>query len=277
MTNSFYVELSSNEKNYEDNTVANFKNRIQLLEPLEGLWEVGLVEISFPVNWKILKQNCPLKLVGPGYTAVVMGSAETKDYSPVDMRLGLVRAGFYSTVEDLFEEINAEMQVHSDEGDDIVTLPKFDLDKITKLVRILPGIRKNSRRLLPVLSKEVQQLLGFDNYDPLNPQYINASYLLGQRPADIHSNLKTLYVYTDIAVPQYVGDSRCKLLRTVGVPSGAKYDQQIVQNYENPHYVDVLTNEFEYIEIDIKDDTNERVPFMHGRSRIKLHFRRKNV
>ena len=65
-------------------------------------------------------------------------------------------------------------------------------------------------------------------------------------------------------------------MRTVGVPNEAKFGDQVVLVFTDPHYVPVLINDFENVEIDIKDDTNARIPFLYGRSRLKLHFKPRN-
>ena len=100
---------------------------------------------------------------------------------------------------------------------------------------------------------------------------------VAERPADITAGIHTLYVYCDIVQPQYIGDTRVKLLRSVEVPSERKFGDTVVLSYSDPHYIPVLVNEFDSIEIHIKDDSTRDIPFMYGRTKIKLHFRRQNA
>jgi hypothetical protein len=44
--------------------------------------------------------------------------------------------------------------------------------------------------------------------------------------------------------------------------------------FENPHYLPVLKNEFEFLELDLRDDTGRSIPFQFGTSCVKLHFRK---
>ncbi len=58
----------------------------------------------------------------------------------------------------------------------------------------------------------------------------------------------------------------------VEVPRKTKFGEQCVIKYENPQYRPVLENEFEFIEMSIKDDTGELIPFEFGRAIVTLHF-----
>ena len=56
---SFYVTLPSNgsKRFYKENTASVFRN--QLAQPLElqGQWEVALVEVQYPITWRLLKHH----------------------------------------------------------------------------------------------------------------------------------------------------------------------------------------------------------------------------
>jgi len=274
----FYIELSSNENTSPNNTVANFRNKIQLLKPLSGNWEVGLSEISYTKNWRNVKNNYLIcieneKLIEEDGNIV----AYTNDTSAKNLpqfKCGILKAGFYVNVPQLTTEI--QQQINSNIDQNIRIRPLLSYDFITKLVKIKPGRDSDGNILLPTLSVELQQILGFDSYSSVNPNYVDGE-IVANRPAEINAGIHTLFVYCDIIEPQYIGDIRARLLKTVAVPNNTQYGDQIVITYNTPHYVPVLINDFEEIEIDIKDDSNQRIPFMGGRSRLKLHFRKKNV
>ncbi len=268
---SFYVDLTSNTD--ADNTVANFKNKIQLLNPLQGEWEVALVEISYTKSWKNLRNSYKLWINRPQSGAYDFSPKLDIYYIPELMkRKGVIRAGYYDNIYALIGEINTEMGAKLDDP------PKLTIDHITKIV-YLKVTTDFKGDMVPNFPVELCEILG------LNPQfhdiynYIvadNHKLIIGERPADLDAWLHTLFVYCDIVEPQYVGNTRAKLLRAVEVPNNTKCGDQIVIKYDNPHYVPLLVNDFEDIEIDIKDDTGETIPFMFGRTRLKLHFR-KNV
>ena len=85
----------------------------------------------------------------------------------------------------------------------------------------------------------------------------------------------TLYVYTDIIDYQYVGDGYNQLLRNVFVKNTTE-PQQIT--YSTPHYVPLLKNVLDSVQITIKDSSGELVAFKSGSEKwiLKFHFRQKN-
>ena len=145
-------------------------------------------------------------------------------------------------------------------------------DYITKYLHIYPGQTSNNEKLLPEFSTELSQLLGFDNYTTITPVYTDGS-IVSDRSPDIMAGYRTLFVYTKHIVPQYIGDIRASVLKTVEVPNNLQFGDQVVVKYNNPHYVPLLHNNFEIIEIDIRDNTGERIPFLFGFTLIKLHLR----
>ena len=247
-----------------------------MFTPLKGSWEFAIVEISYTKSWKNVRNSCNVGLMirnGPVENRIT--TENTDGYFPDDprKRKGVIRDGYYDDASALCREISNELTRHHTEVD---RLPFFHFDDIRKIIFIETGLSKKNEICLPYMNDEIAALLGFDNYTTKEPNFNDYKYIYANRPADINCNLKTLYVYCDICEPQYVGDSRTKLLKTVEVPDNSKYGDQVFLNYSNPHYVPLLVNEFEQIEIDIKDDTDCRIPFMFGRTRLKLHFRKRD-
>lgn len=48
---SFYITLPSNGKQFEDNTINNFRVRLPQRLNLEGFWDVALIEAIYPHTW----------------------------------------------------------------------------------------------------------------------------------------------------------------------------------------------------------------------------------
>lgn len=90
---------------------------------------------------------------------------------------------------------------------------------------------------------------------------------------DINAGIHTLYVYSDIVKPSFVGDTFSKILRIVQVPN-VKFGDSVKQIFDNPHYLPLNSNEINSIEIDIKDDTGQPIKFRFGRTICVLHFRK---
>ena len=92
--------------------------------------------------------------------------------------------------------------------------------------------------------------------------------------ADITAALNMIYVYCGIVQSQVVGDVNANLLRTV--PIEGEVGEVITRTYSNIQYVAAQTKYFEYIEILLRDDTGNPLPFEHGRVITTLHFQRQN-
>jgi len=266
---SFYVDLTSNTD--VENSVANFKNKIELYKPLFGDWEVALVEISYTKSWKNLRHSYILWINRPESGAYTESKKLDIIYLPDLMeRKGILRAGYYDSIHRFIQEINTEYdEVLGDKA------PKVWIDDITRLVYIKMNA-DISGDYVPDFPSEVRDILGFTETMYLNRNYLKIGkdkIIPSVRPGDLEAWLHTLYVYCDIVEPQYVGNTKAKLLRAVEVPNNPKCGDQIVIKYDYPHYIPVLVNDFDEIEIDIKDDIGQRIPFMFGRTRLKLHFR----
>jgi len=80
-----------------------------------------------------------------------------------------------------------------------------------------------------------------------------------EREADLEQGFHDLYVHSHIVQAQFVGDALVPLLRIVLV-EGAD-GQRVSKSFERPHYLPVSRGEFETIEVNIKRDTGESVPF----------------
>ena len=80
-----------------------------------------------------------------------------------------------------------------------------------------------------------------------------------------------LYVYCDTVQAQFVGDALVPLLRIV--PVEGVDGRRVSKSFERPHYLPVSRREFETIEVNIKRDTGESVPFELGKVSLTLHFR----
>ena len=88
------------------------------------------------------------------------------------------------------------------------------------------------------------------------------------------NSVQTIYIYSDIVAPQLVGDTRAQLLRIANVLNDAG-DQTNIEFYRL-HYLPILRQSFQYIEIDMRTDSGDKVPFgSYGRVVAVLHFRPK--
>ena len=83
--------------------------------------------------------------------------------------------------------------------------------------------------------------------------------------------MSTIYVYCDIVEPQIVGDTNAQLLKTI--PVEGKFGDVIAKTFTNIQYVPIQTKSFENIEILLRNNAGEPVPFERGKVVSALPFR----
>ena len=91
---------------------------------------------------------------------------------------------------------------------------------------------------------------------------------------DLNTNVHQLFVYTDIACYSFLGDVTATILRVI--PCETKKDtNHIHKEFVNLHYVSVAKSFIDQVQETIKGDTGNDVPFISGKTLIKLHFRQR--
>ncbi|GIY37614.1 uncharacterized protein CDAR_125911 [Caerostris darwini] len=87
---------------------------------------------------------------------------------------------------------------------------------------------------------------------------------------DPHTEFPIFYVYSDIVQPVVVGHVEAPLLRVVRISGN---DEDVINVlYDRPHYVPVIRQSFQTIEIEIRLNSGNLVPFERGKCyKYKLH------
>ena len=269
----FYFEVLSN-ASYTSNSCSDFKNKIKLMHPLEGDWEVGLCEISYTKSWYNLRFNSKIAIARAYHPYQAELDLKHSDHVAIEHRVGTLKKGYYEDVETIVKEVNLELLQYN-KKDIVKEMPSLFYDEVaTKQVYVIPGKNVNDEIILPWFDRSLRELLGFEFYDIEHPMINKQGIIPPQRPPDISMGIRHLLIYCNLIIPQYVGDSTTKLLRSVEVPSITKFGEQVTFIFDRPHYIPLLCNDFDEIEINIKDDMNQLIRFTFGRSRLKLHFRK---
>ncbi|MDI9312528.1 MAG: hypothetical protein QM535_20120 [Limnohabitans sp.] len=240
---------------------------------LYGQWEVRLSEILITKTWYNITEDQTIK---------IFSDSRSFSYS------NTIKAGIYTNIDEIREKINSNL-------DEIILhyqrqslskgfiSPQLSNDEdyiMSKKLIIIPG-EMNGETVLPLLSKDLYQVLGFDIEDNLqntkNEMTVEGKIVKGgkisKKDIDLDNVIHVIYVYTDIIKSSIVGDTFTRILRVIGLPS-KKYGETIHISYDNPHYFALDRNEVQSIEIDIKDDTGQTLLFEGGRVVTVLHFRK---
>ena len=286
---NFYITLPSNVPSFEQNTIANYKTKLSSRLILPDEWEVGLVEISYTLSWYNSPNNEEISLV---YWDKGMSQRTSKNV--------FLPPGRYDKIDDMLNTINGRLSQFEDINLD--TIPTISVEDRDRIITISQGV-KDKKRVFVELSDNLCSIFGFEKkkmsqyygqklleYGQIESAKIaegiknfehsaptdNELLYKAERPYEISGGYHSSFVYSNIVSPSFVGDSYTQLLRLVQIPTDAKYGEQILISYPNTYYVPLLIKEFDTIEIDIKDDNGQTIPFEFGRCIIVLHFRKVN-
>ena len=101
------------------------------------------------------------------------------------------------------------------------------------------------------------------------PQHIHPENCM-----DLNLNTHHLYIYCNLVNEIMVGDIFAKLLRTVSTRS-EDYGQYVTRTFTAPHYLPLASSFENYVEISIRDDNGQLIPFESGKVIVTLHFRKR--
>ena len=238
----FYLHLPSNSSidKFPNNTLTEYRVGLPQTINLTGEWEVALTEIHYPHSWNNVQDFRFFvrneKLHGMWDTLII---------SP----------GHYPTIQDILAKMKESIDNEHRYNNDV----SFSYDTISRKVTV--HVQNNSE----VNFDKFGYMLGF------SPEQVISKTTKGPREVDLEHGFHDLYIYCDIIQPQYVGDTLVPLLRII--PVEGKDGERISKSFVRPQYVPVSRKQFETIEVNIKRDTGESVPFEFGRVLLTLHFR----
>ena len=240
---AFYITLpcTASKDVYPDNRIGKYVTRLARPLELTGVWEVGLSEIILPQLRVILKEEAT-------YVLQKLDSAGKPVIHTITMK-----KGEYEGVHEIAHIMNFDSSTCIKDNS-----PCFNI--MSKDGLVIMWIAEGSR--IHFESDELSKILGVES---------RRTYYAGRHEFRIGSAMNLVYVYCDIAEHIAVGDTLVPCLRTVPVFSHA--GEQIVERYENPHYVPLLKNDCSTIEIEFADDAGNEIKFGQGVSLVKLHLK----
>lgn len=250
MTNQFYLTLPSSSN--ISNSAATFITTLPRHILLSGEWEVGLVEIIYANTWhNVSSLQNKIKFI---------------DTETGKLEMLKIPAARYANITDLIGTIHQALRKLKPTYADHI---KLIYNQYSKLCEFTTNIKYVTDL---VLSNHLQYMLGFKENPLLFYQTEDIVLVKAVHPPDMFGGMHYFYIYCDIAEPQVVGNMLAPLLQVINVEGD--YMQIVNHSYISPHYIPVLKKSFNNIEINIKNDIGDPVPFQFGKTIIKLHFRR---
>lgn len=294
----FHIVLPSNSsmRYFPDNTSSSYTTELPLTIHLHGEWEVALSEIQFPSTFfHIRRGENELKFI------------DVKKGEKVETitKKGFIPYGIYKDIDELIDSINAvfkETDSHfsfkCQRGGSIYFSIVCSEDKC-KFTHYL-NVSDNLLRILGCGVEIVKTAEGpfftrlTVSNDSKNASYTALFLVLGKydkhgkrdapagfwsyEPYSLARGIPDkLFVYCDICEPYITGDVQSPLLRIVPVEvhgSDYVYGKNQVKHFSALHYIPLRRVTLREIEIDIKDELGQRIPFESGTSSVTLHFRR---
>ena len=245
MAGQFYLTLPSNSsmEYFPGNTLTNFKTKLAQPIELTGEWEVALSEFQYPHSWYNLRDFD---------NHIYYNSGGQGFYST-----SVIPHGYYPTIKEFVAAVNKTLKTDTN-GDIWLTY-----NKITRKITVHV---KNKAKL--ALAGRFASTIGFEKREVVITKKTEAPL-----PVSLEAGFHAMYLYTDIVEPQLVGDSKVSLLKVV--KCAGEFGENVTVSFPNLQYVPVNVKSFETVEIDIKDDTQEKVPFEFGKVIVTLHVRQR--
>jgi hypothetical protein len=301
MSNQFYVTLPSNAsaETFPTNTIAQYATLLPQRMNLDGEWEVGMTEFSYPVSWYNINENQWFKMTA--YSAresdgVLVDVGEPRIYIP---------EGYYSSAKELVDtmrdcwirywgkcrtelddkkitilpddrktKVPAGTQLSNEER---ATMAREDEDEV-------PGMDQYSLRMIfNDKTHKLKCIFGHADYQlsfsraladilAMTKRNWNEMLMISETEIDVNRNCNSLFVYTDIVQDSIVGDVKAPLLRSV-IAHG-RYGENVRDIFTKPMYIPLKSNHFDTVKISIKSQVGDPVKFNYGTSSVTLHFRR---
>jgi len=295
----FYVTLPSDAsmEQYPFNSAADWTTKLKHPVTLKGKWEVALVELQYMNSLSTLSKS--QRMIIRIITEVKQnGAFKTTDheiifppghYGSADAFTTIIRNNIPTLAKLIIDEageleetsfLQKEAALHTD-----VLSPT---DHRLRITLASPRVHI----FFPPDSITLQKILGFDHSDiyagltadrnDSRVQEIANMYvanlrststtvpIIAPRPLNPMLGNQSLFVYCDVADYSLMGDSAAQILRTTSIRGS--FMELITERFDVPHYVPVLTNHFEKVNVSISTDLEETARFATGKSLVKLHF-----
>jgi len=283
--NNFFITLPSNSsmEYYPDNTLAKYTTKLHQHVSLDtDNWEVALVEIQYPTLFESLDDN--------ENNMWIQYSARNNS-GTLEMKQFVLPKGIYDNEETLAEKLNRELKnievkFHKSKNRFIFQYIESFVESVLLsnhmgqlLGFCLPEMRKNDWQLqLPVEATNFSIITNQVNHKnvTLANTVIEDTVMIAEAPYPpklTHCLPTHMYIYTDIIEPNLVGDCVAPLLRIIKVEK-QNTDTNISVSFSNPYFLPVMKRDFDTIEINIRDDEGQLIPFVSGKLNVRLHFRR---
>jgi len=242
---------------YPNNTASQFTTKLSEVVELEGNWEVGLLETSFP-----------------GKVSNVFGSKfsytlhRTRGHEDIECTMS---NGIYHSISAVLIELRRSfVRAVNKASEPMVT---FDVSQRSR--RVFFSFTEHSDNVDSLeFSSDLATMLG---YEP-NRRYVNGirREIKAEKPLHLSAKINSVFIYCDLLEHVMVGDTKSPLLRIVNRKTDVRqaYDSVEHVTFNPVQYVPLQKKCFDAVAIQLMTDFGEAMPFVPGKSLVVLEFRR---
>lgn len=253
---SLIIEVVSNASPdvYPNNTMASFTNFLPDQIELDGEWEVGLLEISYP--------------------AMYYNITNGKFFYQYDSKTEILylQPGMYSYFEEIILSMNQLIRSNFNNAPSI----DYKVDRTTGKVTIT--LARNTSLVLA--SNDLTCIFGFTEQRDQGIILTGDNDHEAPLPIDI-LRFHSMMIYSDIVEYNIVGDTKAPLLRCFPLMSKVRDGSLSITQYmgyrsfDKIQYKKLLKTSFHSVKIELRDTSGELIPFLSvGLTRLTLEFRK---
>lgn len=287
MKDEFSINLSSTNsiRYFPENTPSNFTVRLPYKIQLQGDWQVALTEIHYPQTCMHVTGNQDSNWLEISTTSKTLHKQSEFSNSLRPYSLGSTDRVYDSSYEEVENHYTCRETittgVFSDLREFVAAVNSLAYFKNHLEIEIVHGnfIKINKKcssdeTHFLTMSQGIAHIMGIVNHDKI--EINNTSPYTSTYPASLIRALPdSLYVYMNLCVASITGDTQTPLLRRVSFERETYcFGAAKTKEFSWLKYLSLQYNEFETIEIDIRDRHGKKVPFSFGALDVTLHFKR---
>ena len=248
---NIYLFSDASSKQFKDNTPSRFTVQLPETYTLHN-YECAVIDVTLPNRILNIRDNLFYMK-----TSLI----EVDDY---------FRSGYYDTVDQLLHVLHYKMvreMVYEEEKErSVKPYAEYKDGRVTFQLR--PPVEEVR------LYGDLANLLGFDIVTGGHVAVTGIKPITSDRvvPPIFEGTSRPVFIYSNITREQCVGSVSTPLLRIVDL-SGATIDDYTHRIYENPQYTPLQSETFSSIELQLRDELGDLIPFNDGVSRVVLSFR----
>jgi len=238
-----------------NNTASQFTTKLSKVVELEGKWEVGLLETSFPGKVS--------NVFGDKFSYVLHQHERSIECVLID--------GIYSSITSVLHEMRRAYQRAVNKTSEQMVSFQFTPHS----GRVSFSFTEHATDVVSLeFSSDLAIMLGFE----ANRRYVNGlrREIRAKKPLHLSAKIDNVYIYCDLLEHAMVGDTKTPLLRIVNRKTDVRqpYDSIEHATFNPVQYVPLQKKCFDTVTIQLMTDFGQPMPFVPGISLVVLEFRR---